>query len=546
MRNWSARTPLWRLRVAAAVFSTFLPSAVWAQEPESPAPQSAAPQTDSGAFQGISTLPLPPVTFSAFADIAAGYSTGTGGGGGHNNDDAFMRGRIGGDVHYDKPRLQVDGSYSLTGEYWSKFHSLNHLSNHLAVSSRLTAIPEMLFINANAFATPAELTRAGDISASGEPVSRYNSRDTYGYVVEPQFMLRFDDFATSTTTASHGGVFFVQPSTGNTGTPLPITPAQNAFSTTLSEELASGSNFERLHWSLIGSYGQFSQTTQTERQWEGLGNVGYAVTYALRLFVIGGYSEFKSTVPLTKDLNGPTALGGLTYTLGPDWVFNIEAGTQHNFPTYMGSARWQITPRTVFTAEATDEITTPQGDILSRLGNLNALGDGFGGYGGFGTTGGIGSGLGLGNFGGFSTFGPGGLALDNSIYRIRTINGSFSHYEDLTRYTLSIFGSERDRLDSLPSPFRARTSVYGIRGSVTRPLMPDLFGMLSVGYSRGNEFGGRDNIVSTDAQLTYRLSQHIDLYLTNHLAHRDSANQFGFSNVPVTEDQVLIGIRARL
>ncbi len=76
--------------------------------------------------------------------------------------------------------------------------------------------------------------------------------------------------------------------------------------------------------------------------------------------------------------------------------------------------------------------------------------------------------------------------------------------------------------------------------------MPDLFGMLSVGYSRSNEFGGQDNIVSTDAQLTYRLSEHIDLYLTNHLAHRDSANQFGFSNVPVTEDQVLIGIRARL
>jgi hypothetical protein len=253
-----------------------------------------------------------------------------------------------------------------------------------------------------------------------------------------------------------------------------------------------------------GSSGEFSQTTQTERQWEGLGNLGYAITHALRVFVIGGYSEFKSTVPLTKDLNGPIALGGFTYTLGSDWVFNFEAGTQHNFPTYMGSARWQITPRTMFVAEATDEITTPQGDILSRLGNMNAQSDGFGGYSGFGSIGGIGSGLGLGNFGGYSPFGPGGLALDNSIYRIRTINGSFIHTEELTRYTLSIFGSERDRLDAVPSsPFLPRTSVYGIRGTVTRPLMPDLFAMLSVGYSRGNEFGGRDNIVSTDAQLTY-------------------------------------------
>lgn len=520
--------------LAAAVLASVLPA--MAQEPPAPAGPSAT-DTNNAAIGDAVAAALPPVSFSAFADLGEGYSTNAQGGAG---DDTFSRARIGLDLHYLKPRLEANASYVLTGQYWSTYHRLNHLSHRLNLSSRTTLIPEMLFVNANAFAAPADLTRVGELSASGEPISRYNTRDTYGYVVEPQFMLRFKDYMNSVTSASQGGVFFVVPSAGNTGTPLPITPAQNSYSTTLSQQFSSGTWFDRLNWSAIGSYGQYSQTTRTQRQIEGLGNVGYAVTRFLKLFVIGGYSDYHSTVALSQDLSGPTAMGGFTFNQGQNLQVTVQAGTQSNLATYTGSVQWTISPLTQFIANATDGITTPQGDILGRLGRM-----GWNNGGGFGD---IGTGLGSGGINGYNPLGPSGLALDNSIYRIRSIEASLVHSDERMRYTLSAFGTERDRLDSTTTiaGIPPRSSSYGLRAAVTRTLNAQWTALLAASWSRGNEFGGHDHIISADAQITYQLSQHIDIYLTNHVVHRISSQLIGVSNMPLTEDQVILGIRARI
>ncbi|GAA0540558.1 hypothetical protein FHS83_000027 [Rhizomicrobium palustre] len=493
--------------------------------------------SSGGALGDAVAAALPPVEFNAFADLAEGYSTNAGGfSGGGQGDDTFTRGRIGLDLNYLKPRLQANASYLLTGQYWSTYHRLNHLSHRLNLTSRTVLVPEMLFLNANAFAAPADLTRVGDLSAGGEPISRYNTRDTYGYSVSPQFMLRFKDYLTSNLSASQGGVFFVEPSAGNTGTPVPIDPARNSYSTTISEQIASGSWFQQLSWSALGSYGQYSQTTRTQRQIEGIGNVTYAATRYLKLFVVGGYSDFHSTASLNEDLSGPTAMGGFTFSQGPALSFTFQAGTQHNFATYTGSAQWEISPLTRFIAQATDGISTPQGDILSRLGSTSWNNGSF-------NNGGFGAGSGT----GYSPLNPGGLALDNSIYRMRSIEASLIHSEGQMNYSLTAFGNERDRLDASPiTGLKLRSSVYGLRGTVTRHLNPKTTATLSAAWSRGNEFGGHDNIVSADAAVNYQLSRHLELYLTNHLVHRSSQALISVPNRPLTEDQVLIGIRARL
>jgi uncharacterized protein (PEP-CTERM system associated) len=502
------------------------------------AAEPAAPAeipTDT-AWADTALAALPPMTWNAFAEISEGYSSSARGSG---HDDSFTRGTIGGALHYSHPRLNADASYSLSGEYWAKYHALNHLSQRLNLASQLIAIPETLVVRGNAFATPANLTRVGDISANGEPTSRYNTRDTYGYMVSPELLLRFKDYVNSTTTASQGGVFFVRPSSGNTGNVPPIDPARSSLSTMISQQFSSGSWFERLNWSVVGSYAQYSQSVRTQRQTEGMATLKYAVLRELNLFVVGGYSEFKSTTVLARDVSGPTAMGGFTYNPNPDLVFTFEAGSQHNFPTYMGSVRWMISPMTQFVAEATDGISTPQGDILGRLGNTGATG-----YGSFGN---LGTSLGAGSFNGYSPIGPGGLALDNSINRSRSINASLVHTDERMRYTLSVFASERDRLDVAPgTPTLPRSSVYGVRADVQRTLNVDMTANLSAGWSRGNEFGGRDDIYSADLRLNYHLSQFIDLFLTNNVVHRDSVGLVGVSTGNFTEDQVLIGIRARI
>jgi hypothetical protein len=315
----------------------------------------------------------------------------------------------------------------------------------------------------------------------------------------------------------------------------------------VSQQFASGTWFDRLQWTALGAYVQSNQAVRTQRQIEGMGTLSYALSHAFRVFGTGGYTDYSSTTTLSKDLSGPVALGGITYTPSPNFSLTAQAGTQHNFPTYTGSARWAISPLTEFIAEATDAVGTPQGDILNRLGGgLGGSTGGFGGLGGLGNFGG-GGGLGLGSFGGGGAFGNGGLALDNTLYRIRAVNASLSYKLDRTNFIVTLYGNERDRLDAVAtSPSPPRTSVYGIRFSVSRDLRQDLTALVSVGYSRANEFGGRDNIISADAHLNYHLSETFDLYLTNHFVHRDAANLIGVPNAPMTEDQVIVGIRAHI
>lgn len=526
--------------VLPAALVLLLPSGAMAQDKiddEEKMPESqvgsvsdAAEPDSEGAGLGLSAIP--PVEFSGYGDLAEGYSTNSQGtAGSAGKDDTFTRGRIGFDLRYVKPRLTANLSYSLTGTYWSKFHRQNHLTNRLNLASRLIAIPDMLFVSANAFAAPADLTRLGPSSASGEPISRFNSRDTYGYSVRPQFVLQFKDYLKNSLTVSHSAVFFVRPSTDPTAPPPPIAPARDALTTSVMDELSSGSNFDRVKFSVIGSYTQSSQSVRSQRVAEALGNISYAVTRFLKVFGTGGYSDFKSSQKLAKDLSGPTGLGGVTLSDGPDFELTAEAGVQNNFPTYMGSLRWVISPLTRIVARATDSITTPQGDILSRLAQM-----------GGGDFTNIGTGLGA---GGNTPLSPGGLALDNSIYRIRSIDASLVHTGESTTYTASLFANERDRLDVTPGTVvLPRTSVYGVRTAASHKLGANLTATASATYSLGNEFGGHDRVFYGDAGLNYRLSETIDLYLTDHYTHRESKNLVGFSNAPVSEDQVIVGIRA--
>jgi uncharacterized protein (PEP-CTERM system associated) len=197
----------------------------------------------------------------------------------------------------------------------------------------------------------------------------------------------------------------------------------------------------------------------------------------------------------------------------------------------MGSLRWEISPLTRIVAKATDAITTPQGDILSRLAQM-----------GGGDFTNIGTGLGA---GGNTPLSPGGLALDNSIFRIRSLDASLVHSDDFSTYTASVFANERDRLDVAPgTKLLPRTSVYGARAAASHKLGVNLTATMSATYSLGNEFGGHDRVFYGDAGLNYRLSEAIDLYLTDHYTHRESKNLLGFSNAPVSEDQIILGIRA--
>ena len=514
------------------------------------APAAAAPETqgptNAPAQAGPPASPVPTFQWHAGIDVAAGYTTNAYAASSPGDlSDEFTRAQINLSAQYLGPRLSASLAYSLSSDYYARFHNLDRLENYLSAAAESEVITDTLFLHASAFATPTALTRVGSLSSSGGSISDFNSRDSYGYSFSPELRLHFEDFATSILTGSQGGVFFVRPSTGNPGVPIPIGDVQNALSTSVSEELVSGTYFGRLQWDFSGNYTEINEQFQTERQESGTGTLSYALTRWLTVMGTGGYAEFKSTVPLSKNLNGPIGFGGFTFRNGEDFTLTAEAGTQYNFPVYQGSLHWNLTPLTSIVGDVNDSVTTPQSNILSNLGNFTP---GATGVTVPPTTPQIPSSNSFGSFGGqFNSptpVSPYGLSLDNFVYRQRRANLAMIHTAERTNYTLSFYGTERDRLTNVVLPYGNRDSYYGVSLGATRQMRADLTGGASISYSLANEFGGHDRILGLNAGLNYKLSQTFAVYLQTNYLDRSGAHLVGVPNIGASEAEVLVGIQA--
>jgi predicted porin len=119
-----------------------------------------------------------------------------------------------------------------------------------------------------------------------------------------------------------------------------------------------------------------------------------------------------------------------------------------------------------------------------------------------------------------------------------------SHSLPRTTYTLAIFGTIRDRLDStlFPSFLNKREENYGVRIGATHRLRRDLYGNVSFAASRANEFNGHDRILQGDAGVHYDVSQTLSVYLNTSIINRESTGLVGFTNGNLNDVRVTVGV----
>ena len=490
----------------------------------------------------------PPPALLILGAIGLSENYATNAGGAQNTavsrSDTYTRGNLDLGLRYQGSRLNIAANYELTGNYYDRFHQLDRVENRLNLSSEATLIPQNLFLNVSAFATPIILSRIGAISPNAEPIASSSSRDTYGYTAEPQLVLHFDDFATSTTTINQSGVFLAMPSTSNSGVMLPFSAAQNTLSTLASEQITSGSTFSRLQWNLNGSYSNIDQTSQSERQSEGFAKFRFAVDRVITLEAVGGYDNYKASMTLTRKLSGPIVMGGFHFSYGPTFLLHALAGTQHNFSVYTGSLHWNLTPIISADASLTDQVTTPQSDIIANLTNLSVMPNGAFSNGPTANGTSIEQAL----FPNLSTVSPvsnTGLALDNSLNRDRTAHVSLSLQELRTTYTLGAYGEKRDRLDSNLNAYSPNSSLYGAVMNVRRSLSTNLTGFAALSYSFADEFGGHDRLIQASLGVAYDLNQNLSIYISDEYLDRQMQGTVGAVLAPVSDDEITIGIRQR-
>ncbi len=276
--------------------------------------------------------------------------------------------------------------------------------------------------------------------------------------------------------------------------------------------------------------------------------MSYNFTNELAAIFTGGYQTYHSSFSLAKNLDGPTLLGGIQVITGPNFHFFAQAGTQNNFPTYIGSLAWLLDPLTSICANSTDEVKTPQERLL---GNTQATAD-------QAQTGLLSTSQNsecvdpgatsapptAGASAGSDATPDESLGLENSLLRYRSYEALFRRASERMHYTLKIYDTIQDRLNIMPQlNISTRSTLYGVQASVERDLRHDLMGTISFDASKAQEFGGNDRILRGMLDLRYSATQTLSFYFETSVLNRQSEGLVaGLQNGGLIDTRVTVGV----
>ena len=550
-------------RGLAAAFAVIMSSQAQAQQ-QLGADSQAPPATQNAPNEGsvVPTSALSGFSFDGTVALTEIYTTtGTGlpstyGGSGNRRGSDFITSlSLGLGMHNRTARFQGDLQSNIVGYAHVHNSSLNTVSTYLNGIARAVLVPEHVLLDVRAFAAPVLVSRLGSLSAEDRPIATGTNsgrRDTYGYIVAPDFRFRLGDFATSETTFSHGNVFFFQPPGPVIEDSIPgEIPTTQSTTYAVTERFSSGTDFSRLAWAITGTASKSTQISGGLEEAGGATDVSYALNRGIAVLGTAGYASITTeSQQLTHSLVGPIILGGIAIT-GQRLEAEFRAGWQYNFSSYTGRLRYELGPFTTLSGSFTDTITTPGLNFLGGLGRLgvNNRGDFFD------TNFQLDQGRPPETVDEFSFFDPApinqiGTGIGSaSISRYRHGLFSLLHVSDRTRYRISAVTTFRDRLTETPDGLPPQEDLKGIMGVVSRTLTPVTTGEISVNYSIHDALGGQNEIFRTRLSFTWQMTPIMSSFLQAAYLHRTSDRAL-VAIAPLsdnlTDANIIVGIRRQL
>src|SRR5262249_47217574 len=144
----------------------------------------------------------------------------------------------------------------------------------------------------------------------------------------------------------------------------------------VTQSLASGTDFNRLNWVFSADANQVTASGLTLTQYSGTGQFKYAITRQIALTSLLGYRDIQSNQMLSRSVSGEIVYGGVELRPNEDIFLAVNAGRQFDSPSYSGTFRYQVTPRTAVQGDYQDAIFTPAARSLLHLGSLGVNGTG--------------------------------------------------------------------------------------------------------------------------------------------------------------------------
>jgi uncharacterized protein (PEP-CTERM system associated) len=459
-------------------------------------------------------------------------------------DDFDTRGSVHVALHEAVERFTADVDYRFSADYFARTSSSIQISNNLAGLADAVIFPEYVTFDTSFFAAPVFVSPLGAITSGGRPLPKganSNIRDTYGYSAAPKLTFRLGDFASSTLTPSYSSVYFVRPAGASNVVPIGGTPPPHSSTFSVVEQLISGDDFYRLHWSAVGTYTQTSHSALGLKESSGVAEIDYAVTRELYLLSNVGYQAYNAAVPLSKNLSGLVALGGVKWVYGTSEA-SVRAGEQFNSASYLGEAHIEVSPSLTVAANLDDSISTPANQLLGNLSNLAATSSGS-----LYDTSDLLSQNNPASLGSFDPVSGGDFGFDNTISRYRAVRVSVLYDYLNTHFIFVAFGTRRNILSAVPAGESARQTNAGASLIGSRDLGPKLTVDLRLEYRNEQIFiAGHDNAINVGADAAYHLTPDVDLYFRADYVRRLSSATLTAALPPagsLSDTSFTIGVR---
>jgi hypothetical protein len=378
-------------------------------------------------------------------------------------------------ISADTPRLQAVFSGSLSGSFYVPTSNLNQVTGSLYASAFGTVVPDALFVDArSSISQSTTLPGFGFQNLSQLPANQQTQ--TYANTISPYLRKSFDGLVDTELRYTFGQQNFG----GNTtvlGPATPATPTTLLAPTNLSSSIfnegtfiaATGSDFGRtLSRLTIDASNYNASSTSQNKQFSAYDDLEYRIAPQVAALARVGYQNIQYPFAPAATFVGATWLiGGRIGTYGPDPAyFALEYGKQQGVYGFTGSARYNITPTMLFTANLVQGVSSPAQYLLSSLGTSTL--DGYGAI--------------VDEFSGLPTaFYSPGIGLTNGVYKQHLLSMGITETIGPNHY--AVYASYANQQSLTPPTTSAPTKTYGLNFTYSRDIRPDLSGYASLGYA---------------------------------------------------------------
>jgi hypothetical protein len=409
-------------------------------------------------------------------------------------------------MHDHTRRVTFDLNYALDADFYARDSQRTQITNHLFALGIVEAIPDYLTIKATAFATPVLLSNAGIVTAGNRVVANGYS-NSFGYTIGPELRFRLGDFASSNTVATYGSTFFANPNGSTPGVIIPgVAGAEDTNYRSAAQSISSGQYFGRFNWSATGQFNETKRKQGLLSQKSGTGRLAYAFNHEFTVLGSLGYQAVTASVPLTGKISGLTVYGGFSWTQGDRFSLTAEAGRSFNQPSYIGSLRYNLTPRTTIVGSLTDVVTTPEAQLLNGQTSPPPPPP---------------NGTPAPPPGGPNPQSP-GSPFNQNISRYQTLNLSFQENMERNQAALNFYATRQTILSGIfLGP--ATTESWGGQITYSRNLSPRMTGTAGGSYDITQELGGEARTFRVNGQISYNLSPRMNAFLETDYVDRHSS-----------------------